>query len=816
MNPETVPMADPAGAPQHWEPAAEAPPAAPDLLRLLGVPGIEALHPQPAWPPRPYDRRLRAPIGLDPAGAPVVLDLKQVEAGGFGPHGLIVGADGSGRDELLRDVLLGLALTHPPEAVNFVLLGHRDAPELEEVAGLPHVLGTALDLAHCPRQRRRMTEQLQGEVDRRHQLQLDGGHPRFLEYQEAIQSGDNLPQLPAIVCAVAGYDVLAADPALRETLLWAAKAGPRGGLHLLLTTNEIDTEQFRGLYSHLAWRIALRTNDEETSRIALGTPDAARLPVQNPGTGFLRTGMTGMTEFQAVTSGSSASRLVRTLAGWSPPPPTAWLPAPAPHDLDTVLYPLVITDDGRLLAKHTHFSPQERLSTPIGVLDDPGALAHYSLLFDFAGPHGHLAAYGQPGSGTSTALCTLLASLALRHPADQVGCLLVDLDPGGRPLSALRELGNVLGSAGADEPEQITELVYRAGQVVRSREALFSSLGIESIEVLRQRRLHGEPLDEWPSDVFLLIDGWPRLRERFPDLVPLVEHLVDSGPLYGVHLALATDSWQAIDRQMRSKLGTTLELHEAGRGVEAGGHDIQVARPRIQGCPDLPTLAATLARFSAVSPQPAPVLEEPVAEVLPEPEPEPETRGPEIVAPQAPPPPPQSTVTWDPVANPHFAVFGEAGPERTGLLRALMREVTQRHPATQSKVLLFDYRSELRDAAEELGDHLVGYADDPETGAEMLRDLHALLRNRLPPVEVPAEAVRDRNWWNGPDLYLVVDDYDGVSAGPIGLSWLSPLLPIADDLGFHLLLSCAPRVPEDLADDPLLDRLCALYTPREG
>ncbi|GAA4007462.1 hypothetical protein GCM10022247_31920 [Allokutzneria multivorans] len=811
MNPETVPMRDHpmAAEPQHWEPAPEppAPAPAPELLRLLGVPGIEALHPQPAWPPRPYDRRLRAPIGLDPAGAPVVLDLKQVEAGGFGPHGLIVGADGSGRDELLRDVLLGLALTHPPESVNFVLLGHRGAPELEEVAGLPHVLGTALDLAHDPRQRRRMTEQLQGEVDRRHQLQLDGGHPRFLEYQEAIQAGDNLPQLPAIVCAVAGYDVLAADPALRETLLWAAKAGPRGGLHLVLTTNEIDSEQFRGLYSHLAWRIALRTNDEETSRIALGTHDAARI---EPGTGFLRTGMTGMTEFQTVTSGSSASRLVRTLAGWSPPPPTAWLPPPAPHDLDTVLYPLVITDDGRLLAKHTHFSPQERLSTPIGVLDDPGALAHYSLLFDFAGPHGHLAAYGQPGSGTSTALCTLLASLALRHPADQVGCLLVDLDPGAGPLSTLRELGNVLGAANGEEPEQVTELVHRAGQVLRSREALFSSAGIESIEVLRQRRLHGEPLDDWPSDVFLLIDGWPQLRERFPDLVPLVEHLVESGPLHGVHVALATDSWQAIDRQMRSKLGTTLELHEAGRGVEAGGHDIQVARPRIQGCPDLPTLAATLARFSAVSPQPAMAAEEPpLPELAPEPPPLP-------VAEPEPAPPARATVTWDPAENPHFAVFGEAGPERTGLLRALMREVTQRHPATQSKVLLFDYRSELRDTAEELGDHLVGYADDPETGAEMLRDLHALLRNRLPSVEVPAEAVRERSWWSGPDLYLVVDDYDGVGAGPVGLSWLSPLLPIADDLGFHLLLSCAPRVPEDLADDPLLDRLCAMYTPREG
>ena len=51
-----------------------------------------------------------------------MLDIKESAQGGMGPHGLIVGATGSGKWELLRTLVLGLALTHSPEMLNFVLV----------------------------------------------------------------------------------------------------------------------------------------------------------------------------------------------------------------------------------------------------------------------------------------------------------------------------------------------------------------------------------------------------------------------------------------------------------------------------------------------------------------------------------------------------------------------------------------------------------------------------------------------------------------------------------------------------------------------
>lgn len=75
-------------------------------LELLGYDNAEQLDPGAEWPGRgdALDREelLRVPIGMNTAGEPCELDLKEAAAGGMGPHGVLVGATGSGKSEIGR------------------------------------------------------------------------------------------------------------------------------------------------------------------------------------------------------------------------------------------------------------------------------------------------------------------------------------------------------------------------------------------------------------------------------------------------------------------------------------------------------------------------------------------------------------------------------------------------------------------------------------------------------------------------------------------------------------------------------------------
>ncbi|MBV9922885.1 MAG: type VII secretion protein EccCa, partial [Pseudonocardia sp.] len=148
-----------------------------------GLPGLLALRPGPAgidalrarWRASAADR-LRAPIGVDERGAAVVLDLKESAQGGSGPHGLCIGATGSGKSELLRTLVVGLAATHPPEALNFVLVDFKGGATFLGLAGMPHVSAVITNLADELTLVDRMADALAGEILRRQEILRAAGN----------------------------------------------------------------------------------------------------------------------------------------------------------------------------------------------------------------------------------------------------------------------------------------------------------------------------------------------------------------------------------------------------------------------------------------------------------------------------------------------------------------------------------------------------------------------------------------------------------------------------------------------------------------
>ena len=90
---------------------------------------------------------LAVPIGRKDNGAPMVLDFKEAAAGGMGPHGMLVGATGSGKSELLRSLTAALAARHDPALLNLLLIDFKGGAAFADLAHLPHVAGLVTNLA---------------------------------------------------------------------------------------------------------------------------------------------------------------------------------------------------------------------------------------------------------------------------------------------------------------------------------------------------------------------------------------------------------------------------------------------------------------------------------------------------------------------------------------------------------------------------------------------------------------------------------------------------------------------------------------------
>jgi DNA segregation ATPase FtsK/SpoIIIE, S-DNA-T family len=108
------------------------------LLPLLGLDEVDGPTLLQRW--AQGDDGLRVPVGVSEDGV-LWLDLVR-----DGPHGLVGGTTGSGKSELLRSVVAGLAANADPDHLVFVLVDYKGGSAFAECAGLPHTVGMVTDL----------------------------------------------------------------------------------------------------------------------------------------------------------------------------------------------------------------------------------------------------------------------------------------------------------------------------------------------------------------------------------------------------------------------------------------------------------------------------------------------------------------------------------------------------------------------------------------------------------------------------------------------------------------------------------------------
>jgi S-DNA-T family DNA segregation ATPase FtsK/SpoIIIE len=151
----------------------------------------------------------------------------------------------------------------------------------------------------------------------------------------------------------------------------------------------------------------------------------------------------------------------------------------------------------------------------------------------------------------------------------------------------------------------------------------------------------------------------------------------------------------------------------------------------------------------------------------------------------------------------HLLILGDNECGKTATMRALCREIVRTTTAAQAQLLIVDYRRALLGVVE--SEHLGGYAISPAALGRLLPGLLEALRRRMPPLEIGQAQLRAGSWWSGPDLYVLVDDYDlvaTVAGNP--LAAIIEYLPYARDLGLHLVLARRSGGAERALFEPLL------------
>ncbi|HVV14262.1 type VII secretion protein EccCa [Amycolatopsis sp.] len=869
----------------------------PTLLELLGIPGDPmTFDVQQAWRPRPIRDRYRVPFGVGEFGQQVELDIKEAAAEGMGPHGLCIGATGSGKSEFLRTLVLGLLATHSSTALNMILVDFKGGATFLGLDKAPHVAATITNLAGDLTLVDRMKDAIAGEVARRQEVLAKGNYKNVWDYEKARENGADLDPLPALfICIDEFSEMLTAKPDFIDIFLQIGRVGRSLQMHMLLASQRLEEGKLRGLDTFLSYRIGLKTFSAAESRAAIGVPDAFELP-SIPGSGYLKYDTSTMVRFKAsyvsgpyrpagiktagpvanvvradkrpqlfvpdfvelppepepepepveqvkkpesdeATEPSELEVIVDRLIGQGPPAHEVWLPPlEEPNSLDTLLPNLNPTEDRGL--SPVGFFGNGKLQVPLGIVDRPFEQRRDPLWADFSGAAGHGVVVGGPQSGKSTLLRTLMMSMALSNTPEEFQFYAVDL--GGGTLAGLSELPHCGGVAVARrEPDKARRIVAELNTLANEREGRFGALGIDSMGDFRNRKRRGEiPADQDPfGDAFLVVDGWRAIRDDFEELEPQITALAQRGLAYGVHVIISASRWADIRPAIKDMLGTRFELRlgdpsesdidrrvavnvpegRPGRGLTRDRLHMLGGLPRIDGSSDTENIAAGVADAVGKIKSAWQGRIAPQVRLLPE------------------------TITYDEVlsldkqrnsklvpiginedelapvyldfdSDSHFVAFADGESGKTNLLRQIARGITERYTPKEAVIVLVDYRRTMLGFVE--GAHLLGYAVSANQLDGMIKDIAGSMTRRLPGPDVTQEQLRNRSWWKGPELFVLVDDYDLVATQTSNpLKPLSEFLAQAKDVGLHVVVARRTGGASRAAYDPIIGKLKEIAAP---
>jgi len=542
-----------------------------------------------------FDEQVLFPLGyyVDQFGLESAeIDFRPEVHRGLGEyHALLVGTTGSGKSILLQTMVLAAAHKYSPKLINFLFMDFKaGAAELKKISDLPHVVGMITDLS--PELAERALQALENELSRR-QIAFDkaGKITDIWDYNRRF-TDNGYPHLMVVVDEFAeGIKIL---PDLVERLRDLGRRGRAFGMYFFLANQEVNSA-VESLKPNVGWYIVLKVKrTEEMSLIDKSLPISP-----GKGRGYFRV-KSDITTFQTAFAGmpvvseqdlgyydysvfqvnedggkqeiythsphgGNGSRTVEMgiseldmlLDQMNIAAEEMSIERAKPIYLDPISPDIALDDvleDSQTYRSYNQGdwssvrNKMVKISAPIGYLDIPDECIQIPLMIDFKEADGHLWVVGNPGTGKSMALRTLMLSMAYCHRPDEVQFYVLDFGDGSlRSMENLPHTGSVIRVQHRERIERL--LRYIDAEITRRTEVDW--------------REQGDP------DIFIIINNYAEIRSEYRNDYDVLEDelakFVRTGKATGIHLVFATNRGSELKRNISSNISRKVVLQLASR-----------------------------------------------------------------------------------------------------------------------------------------------------------------------------------------------------------------------------------------------------------
>ena len=518
------------------------------FLQMYNVGRMEQLNILDRWKYNDSVLSLRAPLGIDPNGDEIYLDIHEKADG---PHGLVAGSTGSGKSEFLITYILSLAVNYSPDDIAFVLIDYKggglaNAFEREGVK-LPHLQGTItnIDLSEL----NRSLASIESELKRRERIfakaldVVDEGTMDIYKYQRLYHEGVVKEPIPHLLIISDEFaELRQQQPEFMKQIISVSRIGRSLGVHLILATQKPSGIVDDQVKSNTKFYISLKVQTDGDSVDVIGTRAAAK--IKQSGQFYMKVGpdqpfigqsaWTGINYTPKDITTKTVDKTIRFISdtGKSIKEATDHIEKKDTVKLGQELtniekYIMKIAKDENyqsrrlwlkaipeniyindLIQKYDIKNEYGIINPLVGEYDDPANQKQYPMRLNLT-DKGNYLIFGNANSGKETFISTMLYSIISNHSPEEVNIYIMDF--GSEALRIFAKAPQVGEVAFTSEGEKIKRTFNYILKKIDERAKTLSEYNGDYDFYLKKG---GEPM----PIILLIVNNYVALRENFNDV----------------------------------------------------------------------------------------------------------------------------------------------------------------------------------------------------------------------------------------------------------------------------------------------------------